>query len=82
MCFEIPYESLEVNHRVKSVQYRVFSGPYFPVFSPNTGKYGPEKTLYLDTFYTVNACFFPKEEYALLIQFADLHCFNNLCFFS
>ena len=25
----------------------VFSGPYFPVFSPNTGKYGPEKTPYL-----------------------------------
>ena len=22
----------------------------FPVFSPNTGKYGPEKTPYLDTF--------------------------------
>ena len=25
-------------------KYGVFSGPYFPVFSPNTGKYGPEKT--------------------------------------
>ena len=24
-------------------KYGVFSGPYFPVFSPNTGKYGPEK---------------------------------------
>ena len=23
---------------------KVFSGPYFPIFSPNTGKYGPEKT--------------------------------------
>ena len=23
------------------------------VFSPNTGKYGPEKTLYLDTFHAV-----------------------------
>ena len=42
-----------------------FSGLYFPVFglnteiyfvfSPNTGKYGPEKTPYLDTFYTVIA---------------------------
>ena len=31
-------------------KYRVFSGPYFPVFSPNTGKYGPEKASYLDTF--------------------------------
>ena len=40
-------------------------GPYFPVsrimkfteifsvFSPNTGKYGPEKTLYLVTFHAV-----------------------------
>ena len=24
-------------------KYGVFSGPYFPVFSPNTGKYEPEK---------------------------------------
>ena len=29
---------------VKSVQIRSFSGPYFSVFSPNTGKYGPKKT--------------------------------------
>ena len=34
-------------------KYGVFSGPYFPVFSPNTGKYGPEKTAYLDTFHAV-----------------------------
>ena len=27
-----------------------FSGPYFPVFSPNTGKYGPEKTPYYGNF--------------------------------
>ena len=25
----------------------------FPVFSPNTGKYGPEKTLYLNIFRVV-----------------------------
>ena len=30
-----------------------FSSPYFPVFSPNTGKYEPEKTPYLETFYAV-----------------------------
>ena len=46
-------------------KYGVFSGPYFPafglsterylsVFSPNAGKYGPEKTPYLDTFHAVN----------------------------
>ena len=27
----------------KVSKYRFFSGPYFPVFSPNTRKYGPEK---------------------------------------
>ena len=26
---------------------------YLSVFSPNAGKYGPEKTSYLDTFHTV-----------------------------
>ena len=31
---------------VKSVQIRSFSGP-------NTGKYGPEKSPYLDTFHAV-----------------------------
>ena len=30
-----------------------FSGPYFPVFSPSAGKYGSEKTPYLDTFHAV-----------------------------
>ena len=33
----------------KVSKYGVFSGPYFPEFSPNTGKYGSEKTPYLDT---------------------------------
>ena len=31
--------------------YGVISGPYLSVFSPNTGKYGQEITLYLDTFH-------------------------------
>ena len=34
-------------------KYGVFSGPYFPVFCPNAGKYEPKKTPYLDTFYAV-----------------------------
>ena len=38
----------------KVSKYGVISGPYFPVFSPNTGKYGPETTPYLDTFHAVN----------------------------
>ena len=49
----------------KVSKYGVFSGPYFPtfglnrgtpylsVFSPNPGKYGPEKISYLDTFHAV-----------------------------
>ena len=28
-----------------------FSGPFFPVFGLNTGKYGPEKNSVLDTFH-------------------------------
>ena len=40
-------------------EYRDFSGPYFTVFNPNTGKYGPEKTLYLGTFHAVQGFYFP-----------------------
>ena len=52
--FKIIYTAWKVS------KYGVFSGPYFPefglnisVFSPNAGKYGPEKTLYMDTFHAV-----------------------------
>ena len=34
-------------------KYGVFSGPFFPVFGPNAGKYEPEKTPYLHTFHAV-----------------------------
>ena len=34
-------------------KYEVFSGPYFTVFNPNTGKYGQEKTPYVDNFHEV-----------------------------
>ena len=34
-------------------KYDVFSGPHSPVFGLNTGKYGTEKTPYLDTFHAV-----------------------------
>ena len=36
----------------------VISDPCFPVFSPNTGKYRPEKTPYLNTFHTVIKVYF------------------------
>ena len=49
-----------MNHRVKSLQIRIF---FWSVFScirtecgeENTGIYGPEKTPYLDIFHAVNA---------------------------
>ena len=60
------YLSFMKNHCVKSVQIRNFSGlyfslsdwtrrdnPYLSVFSPNVGKYGQEKTPYLNTFHAV-----------------------------
>ena len=34
----------------KVSKYGVISGPYFPVFNPNAGKYGPEITPYLALF--------------------------------
>ena len=43
------------NHTAWKVsKYGVFSGLYFPVFRPNAGKYGPEKTPYLVTFHAVS----------------------------
>ena len=47
VCFRIPCSAW------KTSKYGVFSGPYFPVFNPNTGQYGPEITPYLDTFQAV-----------------------------
>ena len=38
----------------KVSRYRFIPGPYFPVFSPNTGKYGPKTTPYFDIFHTVS----------------------------
>ena len=32
---------------------RIFTQSKSPYFSPNTGKYGPEKTPYLETFHAV-----------------------------
>ena len=48
---------------MKSVQIRSYFWSYFPVFGlateiycPNTGKYGPEITPYLDAFHAVLPC--------------------------
>ena len=32
-------------------KYGVFSGPYFPVFGLNTGKYGPEENSAFEHFW-------------------------------
>ena len=57
-----PEERDEILNKLRQVftawkvsKYGVISGPYFPVFvlnteNPNTGKYRPEITPYLDTF--------------------------------
>ena len=37
----------------KVSKYGVISGPYFPVFGLNIGKYGPEINPYLDIFHAV-----------------------------
>ena len=47
-------EKLYLRWTVSKVSiYEVFSSSYFPLFGLNTGKYGPEKTAYLDTFRVV-----------------------------
>ena len=38
-----------LTHCVSYAKYGVYSGPYFPTFGLNTGKYGPEKSPDLDT---------------------------------
>ena len=53
------YQPIEKDHipitAWKVSKYGDFPGLYFPVFSPNAGKHGPEKSPYLDTFHAVNA---------------------------
>ena len=39
---------MEICTARKMSKYEVFSGLYFSIFGLNMGKYGPEKTLYLD----------------------------------
>ena len=45
------FQVLSLRGKCPSTEF--FSGPYFPVFALNTGKYGPEKTLSLGTFHAV-----------------------------
>ena len=41
---ENPYSGYAIVTAWKVSKYEVLSGPYFPVFGLNTGKYGPRKT--------------------------------------
>ena len=63
ICWKKTQTTNNVSTACKVSKNGVFSGPYFlafgpntdryGVFSPNAGKYGPEKTPYLDTFHAV-----------------------------
>ena len=46
-----------INTAWNASKYVVFSGPWFPVFGLNTGKYRPERTPYWDTFHAVQNYF-------------------------
>ena len=59
-------KAVEVYTAWKVWKYGVISGLYFPVFSPNTGKYGPEINTYLDTFHAEITV---KISYTLLLNF-------------
>ena len=53
MCwseYKILWADLKTFTERKVSKYGVISGPFFPVFGLNTGKYRPEITPYLDTF--------------------------------
>ena len=62
--------------------YAVISGPYFPVFGLNTGKYQPETTPYLDIFHAAFESFNP-----LLLKIANnilisIHDMLQMCLFG
>ena len=52
-CLSIFRLNAPTNRPGKNSVFGHFS--YLSVFSPNVGKYGPEKTPYLDTFHAVDA---------------------------
>ena len=58
---------------MKTVQIRSY---FWTVFSPNTGKYGPEITPYLDTFYSVS-CKHPRRR---ALQATIVNGFQPLAF--
>ena len=61
-------------------KYGVFSGPYFPAFEMNTGKYGLEKTPYLDTLHAVFISKYNEKE-SWHMQSRGLETFEHLNIF-
>ena len=50
----------------KVFKYGVFSGPYFPVFGLNTGKYGPEKLRIWTLFTQWETYVFEREPFSFM----------------
>ena len=80
-CFPVKYSMVRLRcdiiwpgHCVKLVQVRSF---FWSVFSPNEGKYGSEKTRYLDTFRAVgtNAYFFSLVLWDYISR--TMYCFSE-----
>ena len=59
-----PFLNLALTHTLsgKCPNTGFFSDMYFPVVNPNAGKYGPEKTTYLDTFHAVMGVCIPGQK--------------------
>ena len=80
--FFLSYSEVFLNHTAwKLSQYEVFSGPYYlysdwirRFTSPNTGKYGPEKTLHLENFHAVPESSFHAPSFMLRIKLSC--CFH------
>ena len=51
----------------KVFKYGVFYGPYFPVLVLNTGKNGPEKIPYLDTFHELDVLMWSLKKDVLIL---------------
>ena len=81
ICISVPlsYEKLTRGATWKVSKHGVFSGLYFPVFSPNAGKYGPEKIPYLDTFHAVRCMHNPIKHFATRISNFQLLSISCLC---
>ena len=69
-------------------KYGVISGPHFPafglntdsVFSPNAGKYGREKTPYLDIFHAVMLGELSRDAAVFAIHAFSTSALMSLCF--